>query len=124
METQAFQDIMQDTSMYDAHSTASSEAGSPFPATGVMSVNSENEMPSIEAAHSTTSSYEDDGKLRTILLGNLYLYSPMYVRRIASNMLLFIYVNRFSRGLLKKTEKAAKKVLCPTSTTKTRGQFT
>ena len=66
METQAFQDIMQDTSMYDAHSTASSEAGSPFPATGVMSVNSENEMPSIEAAHSTTSSYEDDGKSRTI----------------------------------------------------------
>ena len=66
METQAFQDIMQDTSMYDAHSTASSEAGSPFPTTGVMSVNSENEMPSIEAAHSTTSSYEDDGKLRTI----------------------------------------------------------
>ena len=118
METQAFQDIMQDTSMYDAHSTASSEAGSPFPATGVMSVNSENEMPSIEAAHSTTSSYEDDGKLRTIQKGNISIYVKV------RNMFLFIYVNRFPRGLLKKTEKAAKKVLCPTSTTKTRGQFT
>ena len=65
METQAFQDIMHDTSMYDGQSTASSEAGSPFPASGVMSVNSENEMPSIEAAHSTTSSFEDDGELQT-----------------------------------------------------------
>ena len=83
METQAFQDIMQDTSMYDAHSTASSEAGSPFPATGVMSVNSENEMPSIEAAHSTTSSYEDDGKLCTTII-------PSKVE--ASNIFLFIYV--------------------------------
>ena len=38
-----------------------------FLLTGVMSSanNSENEMSSVEAAHSTTSSYDDEGKLLT-----------------------------------------------------------
>ena len=38
-----------------------------FLLTGVMSSanNSENEMSSVEAAHSTTSSYDDEGKLCT-----------------------------------------------------------
>ena len=64
METQAFQDLMHETSIYETHSNASSDAGSPFPV-GVMSSanNSENETSSIEAAHSTTSSFDDDGML-------------------------------------------------------------
>lgn len=61
METQAFHELMQDSTMYETHSTTSSDAGSPFPS-GVMSSanNSENEMSSVEAAHSTTSSYDDE----------------------------------------------------------------
>ena len=40
-----------------------------FLLTGVMSSanNSENEMSSVEAAHSTTSSYDDEGKLHIIV---------------------------------------------------------
>ena len=40
-----------------------------FLLTGVMSSanNSENEMSSVEAAHSTTSSYDDEGKLHIML---------------------------------------------------------
>ena len=31
METQAFHELMQDSTMYETHSTTSSDAGSPFP---------------------------------------------------------------------------------------------
>ena len=44
-----------------------------FLLTGVMSSanNSENEMSSVEAAHSTTSSYDDEGKLHIIVRKNV-----------------------------------------------------
>ena len=44
-----------------------------FLLTGVMSSanNSENEMSSVEAAHSTTSSYDDEGKLYMIIRENV-----------------------------------------------------
>ena len=62
METQAFHDLIQEASLCNgsgtSHSTASSEAGSPFP----YHSSSENEMSSAEAT-STTILYSDESKL-------------------------------------------------------------
>ena len=61
METQAFHDLIQEASLCNgsgtSHSTASSEAGSPFP----YHSSSENEMSSAEAT-STTILYSDECK--------------------------------------------------------------
>ena len=61
METQAFHDLIQESSVYNSasgpcHSNASSDAGSPFPCQS----SSENEMSSVEAASSSTMDVEPE----------------------------------------------------------------
>ena len=67
METQAFHDLIQEASLCNgsgtSHSTASSEAGSPFP----YHSSSENEMSSAEAT-STTILYSDECKIFCLLI--------------------------------------------------------
>ena len=80
METQAFHDLIQEASLCNgsgtSHSTASSEAGSPFP----YHSSSENEMSSAEAT-STTILYSDEGKLFRLFFSSTFL-NPTTVDRV------------------------------------------
>jgi hypothetical protein len=61
METQAFHDLMQDSTMYDSsHSTTSSDAGSPFPSSVCPMSSATNSESEIEVATSTTPSLEEE----------------------------------------------------------------
>jgi hypothetical protein len=75
METQAFHDLIQEASLCNgsgtSHSTASSEAGSPFP----YHSSSENEMSSAEAT-STTILYSDQSKLFSLFFLSLLSSIP------------------------------------------------
>lgn len=78
METQAFHDLIQESSLYNAGtspSNASSDAGSPFPCQS----SSENELSSVEAT-STSSFYDDERKI-----------SDMRSTLNLSSLLSFIY---------------------------------
>ena len=81
METQAFHDLIQEASLCNgggtSHSTASSEAGSPFP----YHSSSENEMSSAEAT-STTILYSDECKLFLFVFSSTFSLDPTTVDRI------------------------------------------
>ncbi len=73
LETQAFQELMQDSSLYNdssSHSTASSEAGSPFPSSSsqingnILSLDNTSETESFSSEAASSSSGHDKSKLK------------------------------------------------------------